>query len=75
MPDDIIDDDSGDWTVRRCKDGTTETVVDHQNINRSRLRVSSRRWILSKALPRIHGDRPDPTDQQPYQPYGRDKCD
>jgi hypothetical protein len=50
--------------ARRRKDGTTETVVDRQNINRARLRISSRRWILSKVLPRIYGDRPDPTEQQ-----------
>jgi transposase-like protein len=67
MADDIIaisDDDGGDRTVRRRKDGTADTVVDQQNINRSRLRVSTRRWILSKVLPRIYGDRPDPTEQQ-----------
>jgi transposase-like protein len=60
----IADDDSRDRATRRRKDGSTETVVDQQNINRSRLRISSRRWILSKALPRTYGDRPDPTEQQ-----------
>lgn len=60
----IADDDSRDRAPRRRKDGSTETVVDQQNINRSRLRISARRWILSKALPGTYGDRPDPTESQ-----------
>jgi hypothetical protein len=52
---DIADDSRGDWIVRRKKDGTTEWVVDHENIRRSRLRVNARRWLLSNALARSHG--------------------
>jgi hypothetical protein len=32
-------------------------VVDQENINRSRLRVDTRKWILSKVLPKVYGDR------------------
>jgi hypothetical protein len=35
----------------------TVMVVDHENIQRARLRVDSRKWILSKMLPKIYGDR------------------
>lgn len=32
-------------------------IVDYENINRSRLRVDTRKWILSKLLPRVYGDK------------------
>jgi hypothetical protein len=32
-------------------------TVDHEAIARARLRVDSRKWLLSKVLPRIYGDR------------------
>ena len=59
MADEIIDisDDAAKDCIERTKDGKTETVVDHENINRSRLRVESRKWLLSKALPKIYGDK------------------
>lgn len=31
--------------------------VDHDVIARSRLRVDTRKWLLSKALPKVYGDR------------------
>ena len=31
--------------------------VNHENINRSRLRVDSRKWIACKLAPRIYGDK------------------
>lgn len=48
---DIADDGSNDYYER---DG--EQVVDHENIQRSRLRVDTRKWILSKLLPKEYGD-------------------
>jgi hypothetical protein len=47
----IADDASGDLIQRLGKDGSTERVVDHENIQRSRLRCDSRKWLLSKLLP------------------------
>ena len=32
-------------------------TVDHEHIARSRLRVDSRKWMLSKMIPKIYGDR------------------
>jgi hypothetical protein len=49
----IADDSSGDYTV----DEQGRTVVNHENINRSRLRVETRKWVLSKMLPKIYGDK------------------
>jgi hypothetical protein len=60
MVDELIligDDSRRDHARHRGEDGETELVVDHENIARSRLRCENRRWILSRALPRIYGDR------------------
>jgi hypothetical protein len=60
MVDELItigDDSRRDQVRRRNEGGEATLVVDHENINRSRLRCENRRWILSKALPRIYGDR------------------
>lgn len=32
-------------------------VVDHEHIARSRLRVDTRKWLLSKRLPKAYGDK------------------
>ena len=48
----ISDDSSGDMTI----DEKGRPVVDHENINRSRLRVDARKWILAKRNPARWGD-------------------
>jgi hypothetical protein len=56
----IADDGRNDWVLRRkSRSGDNEPTVDHEHISRSRLRVEARRWLLSKALPKIYGDRLD----------------
>lgn len=54
----IADDGRNDWIVRRREDGTAEVVVNHEHIGRSRLRIKTRGWLLSKMLPCLYGDRP-----------------
>ena len=53
----IADDSSQDVVIRQLPDGTTERVVNHEHINRSKLRIDSRKWILGKLLPSKFGDR------------------
>ena len=53
---DISDDGSNDWMERK-KGEDTITVVDHEHIARSKLRIDTRKWLLSKALPKIYGDK------------------
>ncbi len=53
----IADDGFNDWMERRKANGEAETIVDHEHIARSRLRFDARRWLLSKCLPKIYGDR------------------
>lgn len=53
----IADDGTNDWVERQNKDGSTYTAVDSEHIQRSRLRVDTRKWLLSKALPKVYGDK------------------
>lgn len=48
-----ISDDSAADTVARGD----EVVVNMENVNRSRLRVDSRKWLLSKLRPGTYGDK------------------
>lgn len=53
----ICDDGSRDTITRYREDGTEYDAIDHEHINRSRLRVDTRKWYLSKVLPKLYGDR------------------
>ena len=53
----ISDDGSNDWVTREVEAGEVVTVADHEHIQRSKLRVDSRKWLLSKMLPKKYGDR------------------
>lgn len=48
----IADDSRNDWMVR---DGKVELNSEH--INRSRLRIDTRKWLASKILPKRYGER------------------
>jgi cell division protein YceG involved in septum cleavage len=48
----ISDNGSNDWMEREGL-----IVPDHENVQRSRLRVDSRKWLLSKMMPKKYGDR------------------
>jgi len=51
----ISDDGSRDYIGGQVAEGVT--AVDHDHISRSRLRVDSRKWLLSKLAPKKYGDR------------------
>jgi len=53
----IADDGTNDWVQREGANGTAETVLDHEHVTRSRLRVDTRKWLLAKALPKIYADK------------------
>jgi hypothetical protein len=53
----ISDDGSNDWMEQETKNGNLITVPDHEHIARSRLRVDSRKWLLSKMRPDKYGDK------------------
>lgn len=49
----ISDDGSNDTRL----DDEGNEIVNHDVIQRSRLRVETRKWLLSKALPKIYGEK------------------
>ena len=53
---DIADDDSGDWREVVRKDGTIETVFNHEHATRSKLRVDIRKWVAGKMDRNTYGD-------------------
>jgi hypothetical protein len=48
----IADDASNDWMVREGK-----TELNGEHVQRSRLRSDTRKWLLSKMLPKVYGDK------------------
>lgn len=55
---DIADDGSNDWMERISKDGEAlGWVVNGEAVARSRLRVETRKWMLSKMLPKLYGEK------------------
>lgn len=53
----ISDDGSHDYKTIIGKDGKEIEVVDHEHIQRSKLRVDARKWIASKLKPKVYGER------------------
>ena len=54
---DIADDGSNDWMIRHDKDGEEGWQLNGEHVQRSRLRVDSRKWIASKLKPKKYGDK------------------
>lgn len=53
----IADDGTTDYITKLGRNGHEYEAVDQEHIQRSRLRVDSRKWLLSKLLPKTFGDR------------------
>lgn len=53
----ICDDATNDYMKKIGKNGQTYLAVDQDHINRSRLRVETRKWIAAKLKPKKYGDR------------------
>lgn len=52
----IADDGTNDWmTIKRG--GEDVAVENREVVNRSRLRVDTRKWLASKICPKLYGDR------------------
>ena len=54
---DIADDGQNDWMKRELESGSIVEIPDHEHIQRSRVRVDTRKWLMSKMAPRRYGDR------------------
>lgn len=53
----ISDDGTTDYIIKTGRNGHEYEAVDQDHIQRSRLRVDSRKWLLSKLRPEQYGDR------------------
>lgn len=53
----IADDSSKDTKWEEGRDGEAYEVCNHEWLNRSRLRVDTRKWMLSKVLPKLYGEK------------------
>jgi hypothetical protein len=54
----IADDANNDWMERHDKDGNSiGWTVNGEHIQRSRARIDTRKWIMSKRAPKKYGDR------------------
>ena len=53
---DIADDSSNDYMEEEDKDGHLRTVFDGENMKRTQLRVDTRKWYLSKIMPKQYGE-------------------
>lgn len=54
---DIADDGTNDWVDRKREDGSTDTVIDHEHVQRSKLRIDARKWMAGKLRPKVYGDK------------------
>jgi hypothetical protein len=52
----IADDGSNDY-MTRVQDGREVEVVNHDHIQRSKLRFEARRWMLAKLNPKKYGEK------------------
>ncbi|RVB31956.1 terminase small subunit protein [Mesorhizobium sp. M7A.F.Ca.CA.001.07.2.1] len=61
MPD-IADDSSNDYMTKVNGDGTTTEQLNSENIQRSRLRIDTRKWIAERMRPKKYGAKVALTD-------------
>lgn len=59
----VSDNSTNDYMDRVDAQGNVTRVPDHENIARARLRVDTRKWVLSKLLPKKYGDKLDVTSK------------
>jgi hypothetical protein len=53
----IADDGRNDWMERNGKDVTPGYVLNGEHVQRSRVRIDTRKFLMSKIVPRLYGDR------------------
>lgn len=56
---DIADDGSNDYMMITRKDESEAWQLNGEHIQRSRLRVETRKWLMAKMKPKVYGDKLD----------------
>lgn len=54
---DIADDGTNDYVQRKRQDGSTDTVIDSEHVQRSKLRIETRLKLLAKWNPKKYGEK------------------
>lgn len=54
---DIADDGSNDYTTKERPDGSEYDVFDAEHVQRSKLRIETRKWMAGKLRPKVYGER------------------
>lgn len=58
---DIADDGTNDWMTITLPGGHEKEVLNNEALQRSRLRVDTRKWLMSKMKPKKYGEKLDLT--------------
>ena len=58
---DIVDDSRNDFIARESQSGDVQLVFDREHVDRTRLRVDARKWLLTKLKPQKFGDKVEQT--------------
>ncbi len=53
----IADDGTHDYVERHRRDGSAETTLDAEHVQRSKLRVDTRKWLMERYNPKVFGAR------------------
>ena len=69
---DISDDASNDWMEKHGKDGDVGYILNGEHVQRSRLRIDSRKWLMSKMKSKKYGDKLDVTTRDETPPVTRE---
>jgi len=56
---DIADDGTNDWIEKEHKNGEISIVLDHEHVQRSKLRVDTRKFLMAKMKPKKYGEKVD----------------
>lgn len=56
---DIADDAENDWMVVNRKDGSEAWQLNGEHVQRSRLRIETRKWLMAKMKPKKYGEKLD----------------
>ena len=58
---DISDDGTNDFMEIETEDGGVKVIENRENVQRSKLRVDTRKWLMSKMKPKKYGEKLDLT--------------
>jgi hypothetical protein len=56
---DICDDGSNDWMTANVGTDQEKVTLNGEHVQRSRLRVDTRKWLMSKLQPKKYGEKLD----------------